>query len=209
MTRNGKIARLPREIREQLNQRLQDGEEGNILLEWLNALSAVQKVLQQSFGGQPVSKQNLSEWRQGGYREWLARQQALEFVRSLESDDAGLQPELSGPLTGALAQWLAVRYAAAAHALTATEPNPEKEWRRLREFCGDIVELRRGDHSAERLRLEREWLVLDRANTEQAREKLFWEWTKRPDIRERLFPDRRGGLSRATLEKIERELKLT
>jgi len=110
--------------------------------------------------------------------------------------------------TDALAQWLAVRYAAAAHALAAAEASPEKEWRRLREFCGDIVELRRGDHSAERLRLEREWLALDRANTDQAREKLFWEWVKRPDVREKLFPNQRGGLSRATIEKIERELKL-
>ena len=31
MCRNGKIARLPREIREQLNNRLQDGEEGRQL----------------------------------------------------------------------------------------------------------------------------------------------------------------------------------
>jgi hypothetical protein len=28
-------------------------------------------------------------------------------------------------------------------------------WQRLRELCADVVELRRGDHSAERLRLER------------------------------------------------------
>ena len=44
MTRNGKIARLPRHIRGQLNRRLQNGEEGNTLLEWLNALPKVQEV---------------------------------------------------------------------------------------------------------------------------------------------------------------------
>jgi len=32
MTRVGKIARLPREIREQLNRRLQDGEPGKRLV---------------------------------------------------------------------------------------------------------------------------------------------------------------------------------
>jgi len=35
----------------------------------------------------------------------------------------------------------------------ATE-GPE-HWRLLRELCGDVVELRRGDHSARRLELER------------------------------------------------------
>ena len=34
MTRNGKIARLPRDIRNQLNQRIADGEPGVRLVEW-------------------------------------------------------------------------------------------------------------------------------------------------------------------------------
>ena len=33
--RNGKIARVPREIRNQLNQRLDHGESGETLLPWL------------------------------------------------------------------------------------------------------------------------------------------------------------------------------
>jgi hypothetical protein len=83
-----------------------------------------------------------------------------------------------------------------------------RKTRAFRVLCQGIAELRRGDHSAERLGLEREWLALDRVNTEQAREKLLWEWIKRPDIREKLFPDQRGGLTPATIEKIERELNL-
>lgn len=38
MTRTGKIAWLPRTIREQLNRRLEDGEPGSDLVAWLNAL---------------------------------------------------------------------------------------------------------------------------------------------------------------------------
>ncbi len=49
--------------------------------------------------------------------------------------------------------WLAVRYAVATRRLVETE-GPE-HWRLLRELCGDVVELRRGDHSARRLELER------------------------------------------------------
>jgi len=36
MTRNGKIARLPRAIRDSLNQRLHDGETGRHLVRWLS-----------------------------------------------------------------------------------------------------------------------------------------------------------------------------
>jgi len=36
MTRNGKIARLPLVIRQQLNQRLPNGESAQDLLSWLN-----------------------------------------------------------------------------------------------------------------------------------------------------------------------------
>jgi hypothetical protein len=37
MTRNGKIVRLPRSIREELNRRLDNGEQGKALVEWLNS----------------------------------------------------------------------------------------------------------------------------------------------------------------------------
>ena len=66
MTRNGKIARLPCRIRTQLNRRLQDGELGPQLVEWLNALPEAQKILAAEFGGRPINEQNLSEWRLGG-----------------------------------------------------------------------------------------------------------------------------------------------
>jgi hypothetical protein len=63
MTRNGKIARLPRAVRTQLNGRLGNGEPGPELLDWLNGLPEVRKVIQSQFDGTPISKQNLSEWR--------------------------------------------------------------------------------------------------------------------------------------------------
>jgi hypothetical protein len=57
-------------------------------------------------------------------------------------------------LTDTLALWLAGRYAVATRRVAETD-GPEG-WQLLREMCGDIVELRRGDHSAQRLVLERE-----------------------------------------------------
>src|SRR5208282_4794000 len=67
MTRVGKIAHLPHDIREQLNRRLMDGETGRDLVAWLNSLPETQRVTLALFDGRPVSEQNLSEWKQGGY----------------------------------------------------------------------------------------------------------------------------------------------
>jgi hypothetical protein len=40
------------------------------------------------------------------------------------------------------------------------------------------VDLRRGDHSAESLRIERERLEMDRAEQKEELERQFWEWAK-------------------------------
>jgi hypothetical protein len=69
--RNGKIARLPQPIREQLNQRLLDKEPYARLLQWLNALPEVHAVMAGLFGGRPINQQNLSEWKLGGFQEWF------------------------------------------------------------------------------------------------------------------------------------------
>jgi hypothetical protein len=69
--RNGKIAKLPEPIREQLNARLHGGETAVSLMQWLNTLPEVRAVLAQKFGGRPLNSQNLTEWRQGGYQQWL------------------------------------------------------------------------------------------------------------------------------------------
>src|SRR5829696_6530088 len=70
-TRKGKIARLPKNIRDELNRRLSDGELGTALVGWLNSLPEVQRIVANEFSGRPVRTQNLSEWKQGGYEEWL------------------------------------------------------------------------------------------------------------------------------------------
>src|SRR5580704_6402933 len=76
--RRGKIARLPRSIRDQLNVRLDDGQDAEQILPWLNILPEVQKTLAKHFNGAPVSAQNLSGWRQGGFQEWLLHRQYIE-----------------------------------------------------------------------------------------------------------------------------------
>jgi hypothetical protein len=87
--RNGKIARLPRMVREQLNRKLDAGQQGEVLLSWLNGLDAVKEMLDEEFCGDPITKQNLSAWRQGGYAEWLRNQEARLWVQ--QRGDLGRQ----------------------------------------------------------------------------------------------------------------------
>ena len=161
MTRNGKIARLPRSIREQVNRKLDDGITGVEIVEWLNSLPEAQALMAAEFDGRPIREQNLSEWKAGGYRDWQTRQEALEMVRSL-AEEAGYLKKAAAkePLTESLALWVASRYAVAAKKLAAEGVDNEAHWKLLRAFCSDIVALRQGDHSAENLKIERKRLAL-------------------------------------------------
>jgi hypothetical protein len=186
MTRTGKIARLPREIREQLNRRLDDGETGKTLVGWLNSLPEVQAVLKTEFDERPISKQNLSEWKTGGYRDWVLQQETIELVRHMDADSDELSQASKIRLTDLLAQRLAARYVLVARKLNQPNGDGELDPKLLRELCGDIVALRKGDHSAERLQLERERLEFDRQQLQPRLEKMFMEWAQQPENKARI-----------------------
>lgn len=82
-TRKGKIARLPAAIREEVNLRLHDGQPASKILAWLNTQEVVLRVLDELFNEEPVSPQNLSEWKGGGYLDWLRRREKVENMRQL------------------------------------------------------------------------------------------------------------------------------
>ena len=174
MTRKSKIARLPREIRDQLNRRLDDGEVQTNLVEWLNSLEQVQAVLHAEFDDRPINEQNLSEWKQGGFLDWQLQQDAVEFVRQMDDDADELEQACKIPLTDVLARQMAARCVISAQTLrqhSMREPNAaedpeagERDYKRLRELCCDIVALRKGDQIAEGLRIEGERLELKRLN---------------------------------------------
>jgi len=181
LTRNGKIARLPKAVRDELNRRLQDGQLAAPLVAWLNGLPEVQAALTQT-GAEPIREQNLSEWRKGGYRDWLATQEALELAARLAEDAVELNVAGRPPLTDTLALWLAARYAVATRQVTQAEG--AEGWRLLRELCADIVELRRGDHSAARLKIEQERLERECEKTEEEVLAQFERWAQNQEVRD-------------------------
>lgn len=86
----GKIAQLPARIREALNRRLHDGQPASVILPWLNAVPEVIEVITTRFDSEPVSEQNLSLWRNGGFQRWLAESAEIEQTKQLAEFSAEL-----------------------------------------------------------------------------------------------------------------------
>src|SRR6266446_4533215 len=134
MSHKGKIARLPLAIREQINRRLQDGEIGRDLVVWLNSAPEVQAVLKAEFGERPVNEPNLSDWKAGGYEDWLVHQDTMEQVNQLVANAKELGGASQTPLSELLMTCLAARYVVELGRLTGprtpregTRPTAEAE----------------------------------------------------------------------------------
>jgi hypothetical protein len=183
--RIGKIARLPKAIREQLNQRLADGEPCGSLLGWLHSLPEVIEVLVRDFGARAILKQNLSEWRQGGFREWEAKQERLAHLRLL-ADEADEVEEASPHLPDRMATLLAGRFASViAATMQVKDWSKPRHRAQLMELNEAVATLRRFDQGASRLRLECEQLEIKKAELQLAQEaqtkrthEQWREWTQ-------------------------------
>jgi hypothetical protein len=187
MSRVGKIARLPREIREELNRRMDDGEPGSVVLPWLEGSPAVKQVMARHFGAAAVTKQNLSQWRQGGFAEWQAQRDLVGKTRELSNDAGELAGMVDGDITDRLATVVAAHYAGA---LAGWDGESNEAFRArlkvLKELCRPIVALRRGDHHMARLKFEKERLDFARERFVEESERghscpqqaLGFEWEK-------------------------------
>jgi hypothetical protein len=184
-TPKGKIGRLPKAVREELNRRLQNGEKGRVLVAWLNSLPAVQAVLAAEFDdGKPLREQNLSEWRKHGYQHWLWRQEAREMMQDLAAETGELSPADAPPLADQMAGWVTVRYLMAMRKLVENSAGGEPDLKTLREFLHDVVAVRRGDHSGARLKIEQERLEREREKTEEEVIAHFQGWLEKPAVRD-------------------------
>jgi len=157
MTHNGKIARLPRNVRDELNHRLDDGEPGGRIVEWLNALSPVQAVLAAEFGGVGINAQNLSNWRKGGFQHWLKQQQHRVNVQQLTEDSKELNTDAGGvEIANHLSAVLVAELVASARDALANITDPAERCVRVQEFLQTLARVRRQDNLAGKLAIERE-----------------------------------------------------
>ncbi len=129
------------------------------------------------------------------------------LLAGMAAEAADLRQAVGGSVTDTVAGWLAAQYASAAQQKLAGADGARR-WDILHAFVQDWSLLRRGDHSAARLQLDREQFDWLRASGQAAKEKEFHEWLMRPEIRKKLDPNYRPGLTAETRELIERELNL-
>jgi hypothetical protein len=130
----------------------------------------------------------LSQRRKGGYREWLASQEAREILGEMVAEGAELKGRFGESVADKLAGWLIPHYMGAARAALTAEQEPKERWTVLRTVCADLVALRRGDHFVERLRLEGERIEATRQLTREKKELESGEWLKRPYVQEKVRP---------------------
>ena len=155
-TRVGKIARLPSSIRDHLNSRLHDGESAASLLPWLNHLPEAQAILAAQFAARPVTRQNLSEWRRGGFADWLAFQESRAWLTHLREESAAFSQAAGNdtPVSALLAAPLAVALGRCFQQLATTASTKPAHLQRLLDLAAAVNRLRRSDHAESRLRLE-------------------------------------------------------
>jgi hypothetical protein len=175
MTRTGKIARLPLPIREQLNARLHHGEVGQELVAWLNSLPEVQALLAAHFDRRPINEPNLTEWKQGGYEDWLAQLNTRAWIHRLIEDSAAFQQDLDNcSVTDLLAAPLAVTLGRLVQQQAAGAQHSEGHYQALFAATRELTRLRRADLAERQLRLQHErWQAARAAAPKDAQPKNF------------------------------------
>src|ERR1022692_1754985 len=149
--RHGKIASLPPPVQEEVNLRLLAGEELRNIVQWLNGHEEVRAMLAEKFEGQPVSIQNLSDWKGHGHREWLAWRESLEAVHAMNGQAGELKEATGGALADQMAEVLMARLMRAFHHWDGNlQSKSGQELMMLRGMCREAGEMRRGSHSGAR-----------------------------------------------------------
>ena len=183
MARQGKIESLAYDLRDQVHQRLMDGEPGSVILPWLNNQPAAQKVFNRSFSGVNVSDENLSNFRNGPHQEWMRRRERERHIRSM-SEYAN---QLAGAAGGSLSS--GAQAIAAGQLLEIFEAGDLAE-----DNIGDLVaavsNLRKIELTSRKLDLQEQRLTqqdraqnLDEAKFQVSTCELFLKWYNNEEAR--------------------------
>ena len=151
----GKIGRLPKNLRDEVNRRLEDGERASSIAAWLNALPGVQAMLAAEFDGQSINEKNISSWRKYGYRHWSLRREA----EHMSAEIGALPVAANSPVPDQVTTWASVRYLMTVRELIHDDPDRKSRLKALRELCRDSVTLRRADYRRDRLHFDQDRLA--------------------------------------------------
>src|SRR5260221_7863665 len=194
-TRTGKIARLPHEIRAELNRRLQDGEQGKSLIQWLNAHPLVQETLNDIIASRAINDQNLTEWKQGGYQDWLRQDESRALIQSLADQHKDLNNLADGAdISDRFAGALSVEFIAITKKLLEDKTGLTERWHCLREVLHELSLMRRDDHRATNTSIKR-----DRWQRQVEREDLQDLTREAQDAKQRLIDQLLSNLNKGVM----------
>lgn len=223
MARIGKIARLPLEVRDALNARLRDGEPGRPLLRWLNELPAARRILDDYFEGKAINAQNLSDWRMGGYREWLQKHdrhlQRVARTKELASMSMELARSSGGNLSEGASAMLGGAILDVLESLEGARTQAEETGdagarlasmsAALAELTHAVTRLRQGDQVNRRIEQKDEELALAREQFAQRLQEYRDKVTEQKRaIEGALGAAKDGGLAPETLARLEEAVGL-
>ena len=141
------MARLPKAIRDELNRRLADGEQGKRLVVWLNGLEEVQAVLKADFQGKSINDQNMTAWKQGGYQDWAQKEDVAELAAELRDRPEGIMKALDGAeASDCVATLLSVQWAEISRSFFDRNLSIEERWNLFRKVHEQVSRMRRDDH---------------------------------------------------------------
>ena len=192
MNRTSKITRLPDSLREELNQRLRNGEPAHLILPWLNQLPEVIALVEEHYGGNLISPQNLSDWNQGGYREWLTRQEMRESSQDFAAEAPHLTAAAGGSLLNPLTTAIHARYGA----LLAKMPLDTEVPKHIQSQLDAVLRVHQALIQDRRSDLLAQKNAILAAEQERKRQKTndelieeFKTWAARPEVRAALFDE--------------------
>lgn len=152
-TRRGKIARLPLSIRDELNRRLLENEPYKKICAWLNALPEAHVVCDE-FGEQPIDDRNVSDWKKGGFADWLRRRETIDQTRDLAKYSLQLAKASGGNLSEGAAAILSGKILEVLEDLARMDAAEEKRTPEqlaavagaVKDLTDSLSSLRAGDH---------------------------------------------------------------
>lgn len=191
MARTGKIARLPLAVREELNARLRDNENGQTLLAWLNALPICQERIsdpKSGWNGQPINDANLSMWRSGGFEDWLKDEDRIHKIEKLSelslrvvkaaggNLSEGLMAIAAGKLQEALEAGCEVEFDEATGKETISGVSVDKLTTALAKIRGMELEAQKLEVKKVEVEQKGESIALEKAKFQRTTAELFIEW---------------------------------
>ncbi len=176
-----KIGRLPFVIRNELNERIRDGETSGKLVDWLNGRKEYKSVMRTEKCG-AISAQNLTDWRGTGYKDWLDDQAHSERIRKLAEQSMQIVTASGGSVATVGANIVAGQL------LDILERVPDEK---VGDLVNAITRLQAQETSARRLDLaknkvaiSREALELEKMKFQRVTCELFVKWSASQDAQQ-------------------------